>query len=222
MGPVHELLKGNRFLVHIPGIAPILANSTFDAQEASLTTGSMTITNQMANMQQPTIDQRDANSETVLSAQKKEKVRRPANAWILYRTHMSAELRQQRPYLTNNEVSQILSAQWHSEPFQVRNHWKGVAAQVKERHRELHPNYTYQPRRPDQIRRRRRNNTVAVAQTDNDTDTIPSTPSSTVLDADFFIGSSNDGDNTSLMSDTSIQLSSLLSNTETESSSPDM
>lgn len=107
------------------------------------------------------------------------RIRRPPNAWILYRTEKSQTLRKQQPKLSNNEVSQILSQRWHSEPAEVRAHYKSLAAERKRQHRQEYPDYQYRPRRPEDIRRRpgaRRGKTEAslpnvINQTSTDQET---------------------------------------------------
>ncbi|OCT48545.1 hypothetical protein CLCR_04128 [Cladophialophora carrionii] len=85
---------------------------------------------------------------------KKTKVTRPPNAFILYRTYYHPILLQSRPDLANNDISVMLGKQWKSESEEVKNEWKAKAAQVKKQHALENPGYQYAPRKPSEKKRR--------------------------------------------------------------------
>ncbi|EXJ54291.1 hypothetical protein A1O7_09629 [Cladophialophora yegresii CBS 114405] len=85
---------------------------------------------------------------------KKVKVTRPPNAFILYRTYYHPILLQSRPDLANNDISVMLGKQWKSESEEVKNEWKAKAAQVKKQHALENPGYQYAPRKPSEKKRR--------------------------------------------------------------------
>ncbi|TLS26647.1 hypothetical protein PpBr36_04429 [Pyricularia pennisetigena] len=75
------------------------------------------------------------------------KIRRPRNAFILYRTHHQARIVAENPKLPNPEISKIIGLQWHDEPESVKETWKRLAEEDKRKHARLYPNYKFQPRR---------------------------------------------------------------------------
>ncbi|KAI6252264.1 hypothetical protein MCOR19_011122 [Pyricularia oryzae] len=75
------------------------------------------------------------------------KIRRPRNAFILYRTHHQARIVAENPKLPNPEISKIIGFQWRDEPESVKETWKKLAEEDKRKHARLYPNYKFQPRR---------------------------------------------------------------------------
>ncbi|KAI6369159.1 hypothetical protein MCOR25_004513 [Pyricularia grisea] len=75
------------------------------------------------------------------------KIRRPRNAFILYRTHHQAKILAENPCLPNPEISKIIGFQWRDEPESVKETWKRLAEEDKRKHARLYPNYKFQPRR---------------------------------------------------------------------------
>ncbi|KAI9158508.1 Repressor of filamentous growth 1 [Paramyrothecium foliicola] len=75
------------------------------------------------------------------------KIPRPRNAFILYRQHHQAQVTAQNPKLSNPEISKIIGLQWKSEKPEVKDIWKKLAEEEKQRHQRQYPEYRYQPRR---------------------------------------------------------------------------
>ncbi|KAF2839703.1 hypothetical protein M501DRAFT_902699, partial [Patellaria atrata CBS 101060] len=75
------------------------------------------------------------------------KVPRPRNAFILYRQHHQANIAAQHPGLPNPDISKILGEQWKAEEDKVREQWKILAGEEKERHQAQYPDYRFKPRR---------------------------------------------------------------------------
>ncbi|KAL6713548.1 hypothetical protein ACLMJK_009013 [Lecanora helva] len=89
-----------------------------------------------------------------VTATKKAKVARPANAFILYRQHHHPLLKAKHPDMHNNEISVILGKQWKNEKESTKSRFINMAKQLKARHQIEHPEYQYQPRKPSQKKRR--------------------------------------------------------------------
>ncbi|KAG6022901.1 hypothetical protein E4U41_002136 [Claviceps citrina] len=53
----------------------------------------------------------------------------------------------ENPKLSNPEISKIIGDQWKHESEDVKNNWKKLAEEEKQRHQHQYPNYRYQPRR---------------------------------------------------------------------------
>lgn len=102
---------------------------------------------------------------------KKEKIPRPANAFILYRKANHDEVKAQHPGTANNDIcksfrmrnvvtvanvfeAKLIAAKWKKEPADVKMHWKLKSDQAKVEHSLKHPGYTYQPRKSSQLKRR--------------------------------------------------------------------
>lgn len=48
----------------------------------------------------------------------------------------------------------ILGREWNQERTDIRNHYLALAEQAKLEHLQLHPDYQYRPRRPEEKKRR--------------------------------------------------------------------
>ncbi|KAJ2083895.1 hypothetical protein H4R24_000425 [Coemansia sp. RSA 988] len=81
-------------------------------------------------------------------ATKPKRTPRPANAFILYRKAKQAEVIRDNPGVSNKDVSCIIGNMWKSEDPAVQDKFREQAELEKKRHKEMHPNYKYQPRKP--------------------------------------------------------------------------
>ncbi|RGP63552.1 mating type 1-2 [Fusarium longipes] len=88
---------------------------------------------------------------------------RPPNAYILYRKERHQIVKDKRPDITNNEISQVLGQCWNAETPSVRLYYKKKADELKEEHKRLHPDYQYRPRRPSERRRRKPPHTILIS-----------------------------------------------------------
>ncbi|KAF7952171.1 uncharacterized protein EAE97_001668 [Botrytis byssoidea] len=86
-------------------------------------------------------------TEQVCLCQPDPKIPRPRNAFILYRQHYQAQVVAQHPGLANPEISKIIGEQWREQAPNVKEEWKRLAEEEKQRHQRQYPNYRYQPRR---------------------------------------------------------------------------
>ncbi|KAL7798304.1 putative SNF2 family helicase [Trichoderma ceciliae] len=75
------------------------------------------------------------------------KIPRPRNAFILYRQHHQSQVTAENPRLSNPEISKIIGEKWKNEASDVKDEWKKLAEEEKQRHQHQYPNYRYQPRR---------------------------------------------------------------------------
>ncbi|KAG5917023.1 hypothetical protein E4U42_007410 [Claviceps africana] len=75
------------------------------------------------------------------------KIPRPRNAFILYRQHHQSQVTAENPKLSNPEISKIIGDKWKHEGEEVKENWKKLAEEEKQRHQHQYPNYRYQPRR---------------------------------------------------------------------------
>ncbi|KAL9006140.1 MAG: hypothetical protein Q9188_001109 [Gyalolechia gomerana] len=85
---------------------------------------------------------------------KKDKIARPPNAFILYRQFHHGKIVAQHPELHNNQISIILGKQWQHEKADVKTLFKNMAEDIKKKHLSAHPDYQYQPRKPAEKKRR--------------------------------------------------------------------
>ncbi|KAK4183207.1 MAT+ sexual cell fertilization-promoting factor encoded by the FPR1 protein [Podospora australis] len=83
-----------------------------------------------------------------------EKIRRPPNAYILYRRDRQAYVKASNPSLHNNDISVITGAMWKNESDDVRQYYQTMANKLKDNHMTTHPGYRYVPRKSSEIRRR--------------------------------------------------------------------
>ncbi|KAG6130498.1 hypothetical protein E4U38_004427 [Claviceps purpurea] len=75
------------------------------------------------------------------------KIPRPRNAFILYRQHHQSQVTVDNPKLSNPEISKIIGEKWKHESEAIKENWKKLAEEEKQRHQHQYPNYRYQPRR---------------------------------------------------------------------------
>ncbi|KAJ1993521.1 hypothetical protein GGI25_002732 [Coemansia spiralis] len=73
---------------------------------------------------------------------------RPPNAFILYRKAKQAEVIRDNPGVSNKDVSCIIGQMWKAEDPAVQDKYREQAEVEKKKHKEMHPNYKYQPRKP--------------------------------------------------------------------------
>ncbi|KAE8440559.1 hypothetical protein EG329_007232 [Mollisiaceae sp. DMI_Dod_QoI] len=88
--------------------------------------------------------------------QKKVKVSRPPNMWIIYRSANHAIVKAANPGLSNNEISSIISRMWSDESVAVRKHYSQLAELAKLQHQKEFPDYQFTPRKTAAIKRRNR------------------------------------------------------------------
>ena len=73
-------------------------------------------------------------------------VKRPCNAFILFRSHVVAQnLIPREVEKDHRNISRIISHMWRSLSEDERKLWDQAAAVEKERHRKQHPDYKYRP-----------------------------------------------------------------------------
>ncbi|KAI3327283.1 hypothetical protein HD806DRAFT_520183 [Xylariaceae sp. AK1471] len=75
-----------------------------------------------------------------------EHVKRPLNAWILYRQAHHPIVTQQYKKIHNSQVSQVISAQWKSMSEVDKQPWFDLAAARAAEHKRKYPNWSYKPR----------------------------------------------------------------------------
>ncbi|GLB43205.1 putative high mobility group [Lyophyllum shimeji] len=77
-----------------------------------------------------------------------EKIPRPPNSFMLYRSDMGPRLPPPPPGTTRPqaEVSRLVAKLWHNEAPEVRREYMRRAAEKKKEHEAMYPDYTYKPR----------------------------------------------------------------------------
>nr|QIA15779.1 mating type protein MAT1-2 [Venturia carpophila] len=95
-----------------------------------------------------------ASSADIRDRKSRAKVPRPANAFILYRQHQHPIIKAQFPGIVNNDISKKVAALWKDESEDVKATWKAKADEAKQQHLLQHPDYSYQPRKPSEKKRR--------------------------------------------------------------------
>jgi len=101
------------------------------------------------------------------SPKSKAKIPRPANAFILYRQYHHPLVKAQFPGIVNNDISKRVATLWKEENEEVKALWKAKADEAKQHHLKLHPDYSYQPRKPSEKKRRVTKRKIAMMQNDN-------------------------------------------------------
>lgn len=86
-------------------------------------------------------------SDSVRNCPMKKIANRRSAAFILYRQHHQSQVTADNPKLSNPEISKIIGDKWKHEQEDVKENWKKLAEEEKQRHQHQYPNYRYQPRR---------------------------------------------------------------------------
>ena len=84
---------------------------------------------------------------TILTVRMLTKWMFPSLAFILYRQHHQSQVIAENPKLSNPEISKIIGQKWKSERQDIKDDWKRLAEEEKQRHQLQYPDYRYQPRR---------------------------------------------------------------------------
>ena len=101
--------------------------------------GNPNIPNEIAARSQSSSDTQAGTSE---------KIKRPANSFILYRCYASRLLKNQYPAkMLQADLSKVISEMWQNEAPQVRDEFERRAQEAKEQHAAMYPNYQYRPQR---------------------------------------------------------------------------
>lgn len=116
----------------------------------------------------------------------------------MYRQHHQSQVTVENPKLSNPEISKIIGDKWKHESEDVKENWKKLAEEEKQRHQHQYPNYRYQPRRGTKSQ----GNWTATSPTDEhgrcpkchgrsiSTPRTPSTPFATSPAGSFFLAAS--------------------------------
>ncbi|TKY85828.1 hypothetical protein EX895_005369 [Sporisorium graminicola] len=73
-------------------------------------------------------------------------IKRPRNAYIIFRSHtVSQKLIPKEVENDHRNISRIIAHMWKSLKPEDRAHYEQIAKEEKERHKQLFPNYRYQP-----------------------------------------------------------------------------
>ncbi|KAL1903377.1 slightly ste11-like protein [Sporothrix stenoceras] len=75
------------------------------------------------------------------------KIPRPRNVFMLYRQSHQASVVARNPGIANPDISKIIGHMWRTSDNGTKAYWKQRAEEEKKRHRELYPDYRYQPKR---------------------------------------------------------------------------
>ncbi|KAL0563111.1 hypothetical protein V5O48_018966 [Marasmius crinis-equi] len=90
------------------------------------------------------------------------KVKRPPNAWILFRSDIACSITQQdelqaeSPRRTQSQISQEISHLWNTLDPTRKAEYERLAAAKKHEHTPLYPDYRFQPIRKEEKERRKR------------------------------------------------------------------
>ncbi|KAF9484489.1 hypothetical protein BDN70DRAFT_872518 [Pholiota conissans] len=96
--------------------------------------------------------QRGPSPKPKPSGNGEKKVPRPANAWIIFRRDMMESFRKQpgNMRLSQGELSSMFAEMWRALPPNERSYYESKARDAAAKHKELHPNYKYQPQKKEE------------------------------------------------------------------------
>ncbi|CAH7686194.1 expressed protein [Phakopsora pachyrhizi] len=86
-----------------------------------------------------------------------EKLPRPPNSWILYRSDKIVEMKSLNLGLAQSVLSKEIAAKWHNETSEVKKEYEKKAEIIKAEHAAKYPDYKYNPKRKKQPESRKAN-----------------------------------------------------------------
>ncbi|KAK9478437.1 hypothetical protein V1514DRAFT_75863 [Lipomyces japonicus] len=126
-------------------------NREQESQKKVQIQGNTTIKGPENNTRRPIISLNRSKADT--ASVKKFKVPRPRNAFIIYRG-MKHDVVTSQSDVSNTMASRIIAKMWREEPQYIRDHYQNLAREEKHKHKLLHPEYRYSPRKPGEKQRR--------------------------------------------------------------------
>lgn len=84
-----------------------------------------------------------------------DKVRRPANQFILFRRYHHPLAAREHPDLSNCQLSKVISQRWSALSPDQKAYWKRQQDKEMETFKRLHPGYKYKPRKSGEIKRKK-------------------------------------------------------------------
>nr|XP_054762360.1 protein SOX-15-like [Lytechinus pictus] len=77
--------------------------------------------------------------------EKREKIKRPMNAFMIWSRQQRAILARQTPRMTNAEISVKLGIMWNDLDYNIKQEYFDEAIQLKLQPRKYYPDWVYQP-----------------------------------------------------------------------------
>ncbi|KHJ30151.1 putative mating-type protein mat a-1 [Erysiphe necator] len=94
-------------------------------------------------------------------------IRKPRNAWIIFRQEMMVKFRAQIGHLHTSEQSKVISKMWKKTPRHTKEFYTTLAHKEKADLLAQYPNYRVQPRKSSEIRKRIKNKYPSNLTTQN-------------------------------------------------------
>lgn len=83
-----------------------------------------------------------------------EKIKRPLNAFIIWSKKRRRVIANENPQMHNFDISRKLGLEWQKLSEEEKAFYFDEAKRLKEEHKEMYPNYKYQPRKRDKTNKR--------------------------------------------------------------------
>ncbi|KAF8467795.1 hypothetical protein BDZ91DRAFT_723075 [Kalaharituber pfeilii] len=81
-------------------------------------------------------------------------MRRPPNAWIIYRRDYHKIIAKLFPGMRNTDISKIIARMWQEEKSEVKMNYKERSDELAQMHKMMNPNYKFNPRKAGERKRR--------------------------------------------------------------------
>lgn len=82
-------------------------------------------------------------STTSIQSPSSERIRRPANAFMIYASVMRKRVRSLFPEYSNQEVSKLLGALWRTASNDIKTKYQKIAEEERLLHKQLYPSFDY-------------------------------------------------------------------------------
>jgi hypothetical protein len=70
-----------------------------------------------------------------------DQIKAPANCFLLYRSHVLKEISAKNPGHSSRSITSLIAENWKNEPWNVKNHFKEMAAKEKAQFKKKYPEY---------------------------------------------------------------------------------
>ena len=93
-------------------------------------------------------------SSSTETSKTSEKIKRPLNAFILWSKKRRRVIANENPQMHNFDISRKLGLEWQKLSEEEKSKYFEEAKRLKEEHKQLYPDYKYQPRKRDKTNKR--------------------------------------------------------------------
>jgi hypothetical protein len=93
-------------------------------------------------------------------------IKKPLNAFLMYRREISAQIKKEHPLATIGEISTITGKRWSEETSETKLKYKEMAKRAFQEHKNLHPDFIWPSRNSAERRKKQREKNKIIMKKD--------------------------------------------------------